>query len=322
MKIKFFMLILSFCILAISPFVGETSLQISKIFDPDASDYMLFWDLRVPRVVTAFFGGAILSLGGLVFQAVFRNALTTPFTLGVSSGATLATAIAIVFLPPSLFAFSYFFSFLGALFTVLFLFVFAKALRTTQTNSLLLIGIALSFFYSAALMVVYYLSDLVQSYSILRFTMGSLNVVGFSSFYPMMTASVLLLLVVLRYKRELKLLLTSYDNAFLKGVEIKKLNLILLTFVSISVGVCVSVIGPVGFIGLVIPHIVRLIYKQSSDKLILPVFFYGGVFLALCDLVARNLGATSEVPIGVVTSFIGGPFFIYIILRRRRSYGQ
>lgn len=318
---KLLIFALSLVVLAISPFIGDSELRMSKILDPDAMEYLLFWDLRVPRVLVAFFSGAILALGGLVFQAVFRNSLTTPFTLGVSSGATLATAVGIVFLPASLAALSYVFSFAGAFSTILLLFLFARTLKAEQTNSLLLIGIALSFFYSAALMVVYYLSDLEQSYSIIRFTMGSLNIVGFQNLIPVIVAALFLLAVVSRYKKELRAILTSYENAFLKGIEIKKINLILLLAVSLSVGVSVSVVGPIGFIGLVIPHIIRLVYKKSSEKLIVPVFYYGGVFLVLCDLIGRNLGAVSEVPIGVVTSFIGGPFFIYIILKRKRNHG-
>lgn len=319
MKTIFFLV--AVIILSISPFVGEMNLDISKVLDSSSGDYLLFWDLRIPRVSVAFFSGGILALGGLVFQAVFRNSLTTPFTLGVSSGATLTTAIAIVFLPASLFAYSSVFSFFGAFGTILLLFAFSKNLKGTQTNSLLLIGIALSFFYSAALMVVFYVSDLHQSYSIIRFTMGSLNVVGINSVLYVAFGSLLLLYIVLFYKKELKLILTSYDNAFLKGIEIKKINLILLFFVSLSVGVCVSVVGPIGFVGLVIPHIIKMIYKQSSEKLIVPVFFYGGVFLVFCDLISRNLGTVSEVPIGVVTAFLGGPFFIYIILNRKKTNG-
>ncbi len=317
---KLFIFALSLIVLGMAPFVGETPLDIRNILNPGAMEYLLFWDLRLPRVSVAFFSGAILALGGLVFQAVFRNSLTTPFTLGVSSGATLATAVGIVFLPASLVAFSTFFSFAGAFSTILLLFFFARTLNAAQTNSLLLIGIALSFFYSAALMVIYAISDLEQSYSIIRFTMGSLNVVGMDTLYPLIAAAFGLLGIVVHYQKELKLILTSYENAFLKGIEIKKINLILLLAVSLSVGVCVSIVGPIGFIGLVIPHIIRLIYKKSSDKLIVPVFYYGGVFLVACDLIGRNLGTVSEVPIGVVTSFIGGPFFIYIILKRKRSH--
>jgi iron complex transport system permease protein len=93
----------------------------------------------------------------------------------------------------------------------------------------------------------------------------------------------------------------------------------LLLVTSLAVGVAVSITGPIGFIGLVVPHIIRLIYKQSYEKLILPIFFYGGVFLVFCDIIARNLGTVSDIPIGVVTSFIGAPFFIYLIVKRRQA---
>ncbi len=315
---RYFIFFLSLLIIAISPFFGQISIDISNIFNTEHSHHMLFWDLRFPRTIIAFFSGAILALGGLIFQTVFRNALTTPFTLGVASGATLGAAIAIIFLPLSFYFLTYVFSFLGAFLTIIILFLLSSKLKGTQTNSLLLIGIALSFFYSAFLMVLYFISDFQQSYTIMRFTMGSLNIVGFNNVYIMSISGLLLLLFILRYKSEFKLLLTSYENAFLKGIEIKKINLLLLISVSLAVGICVSIVGPIGFIGLIIPHLVKMIYKQSSDQLILPVFFYGGVFLVLCDLIARNLGTISEVPIGVVTSFIGGPFFIYIIIQRRK----
>lgn len=316
---KILMAVLSISIIAVAPFVGEVPLDLVQIFENNSASRMLFFDIRLPRVIVAFFSGAILALGGLVFQAVFRNPLTTPFTLGIASGATVGAAVAILFLPMSFFVLSYLFSFLGAFFTILILFFISRYLRSGNTNSLLLVGIALSFFYSALLMVAYYVSDFSQSYSIMRFTMGSLNVVGMQSVYLVIVAAVVLLSVVWHYKGEFKLLLTSYDNAFIKGIAVKRLNLILLFSVSISVGICVSVVGPIGFVGLVIPHIMKMLYKQSSDRLIVPVFFYGGVFLVACDLLARNLSTASDLPIGVVTSFIGGPFFIYIIIKRKQN---
>jgi iron complex transport system permease protein len=149
--------------------------------------------------------------------------------------------------------------------------------------------------------------------------MGTLDVVGFKTVVPIVAVSIALLLLSFNYKREIKLLLTSYDNAFLKGVEVKKTNTVLLIWVSIAIGVAVSVTGPIGFVGLIVPHILKSIYKKSADKLLLPTFFYGGIFLVLCDLISRNLGTASDIPIGVVTSFLGGPFFIYLLVGRRRS---
>ncbi len=312
---KYIPIILSLFLLLIAPFFGQIDIDMSKINFLSSIEYKLFWDLRVPRVVVAFFTGALLGLSGLIFQSIFRNPMSTPFTLGVASGATLGTAFAIVFGLVSLIAV---FGFLGALLTIIVLFTITSRLKAYETSSLLLIGIALSFFYSAALMILFYISDETQSYEIVRFTMGSLDIVGIMQTLPVVIAAILLLLITIKYKIDIKLLLTSYDNAFLKGIEVKKVNTILLISVSIAIGIAVSITGPIGFVGLIVPHILKVVSKKSADKLIVPTFFYGGIFLVLCDLISRNLGTASDVPIGVVTSFLGGPFFIYLLVRRKR----
>lgn len=310
----FFALIILLC----APFFGEIPLDMARIFDASSSSYMLFWEIRLPRVLIAFFSGATLSLAGVIFQTIFRNPLTTPFTLGVASGATLGTAVAIIFFG-GIMLWQYAFSFVGALLTVFVLFLVSKALRATQTNSLLLVGIALSFFYSATLMVLYYLSDFQQSYSITRFTMGSLNIVGLELFYPLAVVSLLFLATTLIYRKELRVLLVSLDFAFLRGVDVNKTIMKFLLISSLAVAISVSIVGPIGFVGLIIPHIIKTVYRRSSDRLILPIYFYGGLFLVFCDLIARNLGTSSDLPIGVITSFIGGPFFIYLILRKNKE---
>lgn len=311
---KHFSLFASLLLVLCAPFFGEIPLEWHALNDPSSTDYTLFWELRVPRVAVAFFSGAILSLAGLVFQSVFRNPLTTPFTLGVASGATLGTAVAIVFFG-GVALWQYLFGFAGATFSVGILFLLSRSLRSTQT--LLLAGIALSFFYSASLLLLLYLSDLTQSYSIVRFTMGSLSIVGAGYLYPVAAAALLFFAAIRLYRHELRLLLTSFDFAYLGGIDPTRSAITLLLISSLAVAVCVSVVGPIGFVGLIIPHVVRMIYRQSSDRLLWPTFAYGGVFLVGCDLIARNLGTSSDIPIGVVTSFIGGPFFIYLILRRK-----
>ena len=262
----------------------------------------------------AFFAGAILSLGGLIFQSLFKNPMGTPYTLGVASGSTLGVAFAIVFGYSSLLSF---FGFLGALLTVVLLFALTLRLKSYETNALLLVGIALSFFYNATLMILFYLSDESQSFEIIRFTMGSVDVVGLENTLPIIVASIGLLLLSNFYKKELKLLLTSNEYAYLKGVEVKKVNTILLVAVSISVGICVSITGPIGFVGLIIPHILKTLYKKSAEQLMIPIFFYGGFFLVVSDLIARNIGSSSDIPIGIITAFLGGPFFIYLIMQKR-----
>ncbi|MFA7084609.1 MAG: iron ABC transporter permease [Arcobacteraceae bacterium] len=307
----------SFFIILIAPFLGDFVINYSNIFNESSQDYMVFWDLRVPRVFLAFFCGSILSLSGLIFQTIFKNALITPYTLGVASGSTLFTALFIIFLPSYIYVLG---GFLGAFFTILLLFFIANRINKNsimaQTNSFLLVGIALSFFYSACLMLLFTVSNFEENYSIVRYTLGSLDIVGFAYVFPVAFASLVLLKMVYVYKKEITLMLTSNENAFLKGVEVKKTNFILLLLVSFCVGVCISFTGPIGFIGLVVPHIIKIVYKKSAYKLFWPVFFFGGVFLVLCDIISRNLVQSSTLPIGVVTAFIGAPFFIYLIVRR------
>ncbi len=312
---KYIFIILSIALLLTAPFFGQIELHLFNINYTASMDYKLFWDLRLPRIIVAFFTGALLGLSGLIFQSLFRNPMSTPFTLGVASGATLGSAFAIVFGFVTLVPI---FGFFGALLTIAILFSIASKIKGYDTSSLLLVGIALSFFYSASLMILFYLSSQSQSYEILRFTMGSLDVVGIRDTVPVIVVSILLLFISLQYKKEIKLLLTSYDNAFLKGVEVRKINTILLVSVSIAIGVAVSITGPIGFVGLIVPHILKAIYKKSADKLLLITFFYSGIFLVGCDLIARNLGTASDVPIGVVTSFLGAPFFIYLIIKREK----
>jgi iron complex transport system permease protein len=306
--------LITITIIILAPFYGQIPIELYNLDNPTTVDYKLFWDIRLPRVLLAFFAGAILALGGLIFQSLFKNPMSTPYTLGVASGSTLGVAVAIVFGFSSLLSL---FGFLGALFTVLILFILTLRLKSHETNALLLVGIALAFFYNASLMILFYLSDESQSFEIIRFTMGSVDVVGLSQTVPVVLTSLTLLFMTLWYKKELKLLLTSNDYAYLKGVEVKKVNTILLVTVSIAVGVCVSLTGPIGFVGLIIPHIMKSIYKKSAEQLIVPIFFYGGFFLVISDLIARNLGASSDIPIGIITAFLGGPFFIYLIMKKR-----
>ncbi|WP_323592381.1 FecCD family ABC transporter permease [Aliarcobacter butzleri] len=319
---KAFLYILGLIIIFISPFLGETQINVKDIFEFSNSSNMVFWDLRVARVILAFFVGGILALSGLIFQIIFKNELITPYTLGIASGTTLFTAIGIIFVPtvylflPSIF---------GSIFTILILYIISKIINKTSigssTNSILLIGIALSYFYGSALMLVFYMSSLQENYSIVRFTLGSLDVVGFSNSFIIFFVSIVFYLIIYLYKNKIKLLLISNDTAFLKGLNVDKTNLTLLIIVSLCVGITISFTGPIGFIGLVIPHIVKIIYKKSAEKLFFPTFFLGGVFLVFSDLISRNLNTDSTLPIGVVTAFIGAPFFIYLLIKRdKRIY--
>lgn len=305
--------------LLISPFMGAVELHINEILQGDSLAAQIFYDIRLPRIVFTFFAGLILALSGLLFQTLFRNPLMTPYTLGISSGATLGAGIAIKLgLTSLLFGFGAvsLFGFVGAIFTIFLLLYLAQFLKASQQSALLLLGIALSLFYTSALMLVFYLGNTIQNDMLIRFTMGSLSVIGWSSPLLITFVGFALLFVIYIYRFELQLLGVSQESAKLKGVESKKVTLLLLLVASFAIGVLVSICGPVGFVGLVVPHIVAKLYPLTLQRRIVKTALFGGFFLVLCDTLSRALPTQSELPIGIVTALIGGPFFIYLIISR------
>ena len=317
---KIFWILTVIILILLSSLVGKVELNLANIINPSSVENQIFTQLRLPRSILAFLSGSILALSGLLFQILFRNPLTTPFTLGVSSGATLGAALAIILgFTSSFLGFSFvtLFGFFGALSTVAMIYFFSKKLPSSSDQRLILVGIALSFLYSSILLIIYYLSDFQESYLILRFTMGSLLTVGYSDIVPVFLSSIVILFASKRYKNELKLLSISSEFAYLKGVDTKKVLIILFVIISLAVGVLVSIVGPISFIGLIIPHIVKSVMKKSIEKTIMPTFITGGVFLLLCDTISRSLPTISEIPVGIITSFVGGVVFVYILLSKR-----
>jgi len=306
-------------VLILSALVGKVDVHLQNLLTFNTIDSTIFYQLRLPRVLLAFLAGGILALSGLIFQTLFRNPLTTPFTLGISGGATLGAAVAIIFGYHSAFmGFSAisFFAFLGALLTVALIYYFSKKLTSTTDHRLILVGIALSFFFSSLLLILYYLSDFEESYLIMRFTMGALDTVGYSDAIPLLFGTLLIIGVAYYYKQELKLLSISYEFAYLRGVNVDKMMLMMFVVISLAVGLLVSITGPIGFVGLIIPHIIKLVFKQSADRLLSITFICGGIFLVLCDTLSRALPTVSEVPVGIITSLIGGLIFIYILVSK------
>ena len=320
--IKIIIWISLIAILIISPFIGAVNLDINAILDVESLTHSIFFDLRVPRVLFAFLAGVILALSGLLFQTLFRNALMTPYTLGISSGAILGAGIAIKLgLSTLVFGIAAIslFGFLGAIFTVFLLIYLSQFLGSTQHNSLLLLGIALSLFYTSALMIIFYLGDAMQNDMLIRFTMGSLSVIGWEN--PIMLSFITLLLFgsIYLYRFELQLLSISEAQAQLKGINTKRVTLLLLIVSSLGIGTLVSISGPIGFVGLIVPHIVAKLYPVTMSQRIIKTALFGGFFLVFCDTITRGLQTQSELPIGIVTALIGGPFFIYLIITKGRK---
>jgi iron complex transport system permease protein len=311
--------ILALASLAITPFAGMKAIPLSTVLDPSSGgmDFRIFWEMRVPRAVVGFLAGAALALGGMTFQAIFRNPLATPFTLGVSSGAAFGAALAVL-AGGSFAAFGItgvtIGSLAGSLVSIGAVHMFARARKGSSAAVLLLAGVAMSFLFSSMILFLQYLSDFTQSFRIVRWLMGGIETAGTGSvlgLFPLIAAGVA---VILFLTDELNLIATGEDIAVARGVNIRGVRTALFLAVSLMVGGVVSVCGPIGFVGMMSPHIMRLFVGANHRSLAPAVLLFGGIFLVICDTLARMVIAPAEIPVGVITAILGGPFFLWLLL--------
>jgi iron complex transport system permease protein len=308
-------------VLAGTPFVGMERIPFSTLLHHgDDAAARIFWQLRLPRVVMAFLAGAGLAAGGLAFQAVFRNALAEPFTLGVASGAALgASAYIHLGLPFSLLwiSGSSWFAFAGALLAVVLVYGMTRARQGFSTATMLLAGVAVSFCFSSLILFMQYLSDFTQSFLLLRWVMGGLHtVVGFGEVLTVLPLVVVGTAIVLYLTHELNLVTTGEELAASRGVAVNRTKVLLFVAVSLMVGGIVSVCGPIGFVGLIVPHTCRLLVGPDHRYLTPAALLCGAILLTLCDTLARTVMAPTELPVGILTSLLGGPFFLWLLLGR------
>lgn len=321
------LLISAIIVLMVTPFIGMQKISPAEILGGSLSNTasIIFWRIRVPRVLLGFLCGAALAVSGMAFQAMFRNPLATPFTLGVSSGASLGAAIcmrlglavSVIGIPGvSVFAF------LGAMGSISLVYCLTRARSGFSTATMLLAGIAVSLFCSSLILLLQYLSDFTQSFRILRWLMGGLGTVGFGTvvgLVPFVLAGMAVLVYLLN---ELNLLMTGDDIAISRGVNVSRVKKILFLATSLMVGGVVAACGPIGFVGMMAPHICRLMVGPNHRILMLASVLFGGAFLSLCDTLARTIIAPAEIPVGVITALLGGPFFVLLLLSKAFGRGR
>ncbi|MEP6917197.1 MAG: iron ABC transporter permease [Acidobacteriota bacterium] len=312
--------------IVLAPLVGSTHISLRRAFDPaipfaDNVDAQIFFVARLPRTLAGALVGAMLASAGVVFQGLLRNPLATPFTLGVSAGAALGAMLAITFnwsfawagIPAAPAA-----SFAGSLVAVAIVYALSRARHSgMSTNVLLLAGVTMNAFFSALILFVQYFADFAQTYRILRWLMGDLDI---SSYEPLVTALPLVLVsfaVFAWLARPLNLLSLGPESAGTHGLDVTRAQRAAFVSASLATGAAVSVGGPVGFIGIIVPHLVRLLVG-SDHRIVLPASaLFGAAFLIACDVVARTAMAPVELPVGVVTAILGGPFFLWLLVRKR-----
>jgi iron complex transport system permease protein len=270
-------------------------------------------------VAVGFLAGAGLAACGMAFQAMFRNPLATPFTLGVAGGASFGAAVylqlglSFAFLSVSGISL---FAFLGALGAISLVYGLTRLRRGFSAMGMLLAGVAVNMFFSSLIMLVQYLSDFTESFRIMRWLMGGLRVLGYDGVVSLAPLVALSLAILYALTHELNLMTAGEELAVSRGVNVRRVKHLLFLATSLCVGGVVSVCGPIGFVGMMAPHICRLVVGANHRRLLPATCLFGGAFLVACDTLARTLIAPAEIPVGIITSVLGGPFFVWLLVRR------
>jgi iron complex transport system permease protein len=319
-KIYLLGLVVLFLMLLI-PFLGIIPINWQTIFKSNANSF-IFWQLRVPRTILGFVSGSILALSGLVCQNLFKNDLATPDLLGISSGAAAGAVLALKFnLLISIFGLGgmVFFSYLGALSAVLFVLLISRLIRNTSLYTFLLCGVALNFFYSALIVFFQYLFDFSNTFSLLRWLMGGISVVGYHEIIFLSVLLLIFLLVIFLFKQEFLLVSGGDHFAQSRGLHVVHFRIYSFLGLAFIVGAVVSICGPIGFIALIVPHIARLWGRSNYEETVILSLLMGGGFLVLADFLARTLLPPVEVPVGIITSLFGAPFFLLLIIAQLKK---
>lgn len=317
--------VLTAAVMLWAPTVGTTSISLARAFDRsiawDANvDAQIFFVARLPRVLAGALVGATLASAGVVLQALLRNPLATPFTLGVSAGASLGAMLAVTMdlgfgllgvtsIPLA--------SFAGSIVATAVVYALASSQRRgLSTNVLLLAGVTLNAFFSAMILFVQYIADFTEAIRAIRWMMGGLDVAGYTPIVAALPFTIVAFAAFAFMARTLNLLSVGTEAAASRGVEVIRAQRTAFLSASLATGAAVSLGGPIGFIGIIVPHLVRLLVG-SDHRIVLPASaMFGASFLVLCDLAARTAMAPLEIPVGVVTALIGGPFFLWLLVKR------
>jgi iron complex transport system permease protein len=311
-----------------SLFVGTAEISLSKAFGlvtgalpPDDPAKLILLKIRLPRIVLAAMVGFGLSLGGVVFQALLRNPLADPFILGVSSGAAFGAILGIFFgftftlgVPLTAFA--------GALFTVYLVLAIGSRRMGMESSSILLTGVIVNAFFTA--MIMFFISTAGDSrlHAMLYWLYGDLSQSRLGPLALLAPVVAVASVALFGYAKDLNLLTAGEENAYQLGVDVEKTKRVCLITVSLMIGLTVSFSGLIGFVGLILPHLARMAFG-SDHRLLIPAASLGGaIFLIAADTLARTILSPSELPVGVITAFMGAPFFIFLLKTRGSQWSR
>ena len=282
---------------------------------------IILWQVRVPRVLLAFMVGGSLAAVGASLQALLRNPLADPYVIGISSGAALGEAVAVLFgVGVSVFSLSVlpFCAFIGALVSLFIVYRIAVSYRSFSIHTLLLGGVVLNAIFSALILFLTSLADPYKASGMYAWLMGSLTGPDFQTVIVLAVYLVLGVGVLVSQARSLNLLTLGEEAARSLGVEVERVKRVIFAASALLTGSVVAFSGLIGFVGLIVPHAVRLVFGADHRLLLIASGIVGGTFLMVADTVARTLLSPTEIPVGVVTALVGGPIFLYLLVQQRR----
>ncbi len=298
--------------------LGPARIPFSNILRPQGIESIILFKIRLPRIILGFMVGAALAVAGVIFQGMFRNPLVEPYTLGVSGGAALGVSLSVIvgfpILPLA--------GFLGALGAISLVYFIARRQGYLKISMLLLTGVMISFITSAIILLIMSLSQEHQLHGILFWIMGSLEESN-PSLIKLVSLIILMgIAVSFFFSRELNVLSLGEEEALHLGINIERTKRILFILGSLIAGVAVSVSGIIGFVGLLVPHFMRL-FVGPDHRILLPAScLAGGIFLIASDTLARTIISPLELPVGVITGILGGSLFIYFLTKKKLRLGK
>ena len=310
-------------VIILSLSIGEIPIPYKKIpqilADKESMEYGVLFYIRIPRTLLGFAIGGSLSLAGAILQGIYRNPLVEPYTLGISGRASLGVTFAIVaglhllnilLLPLA--------GFIGAFTTIFLVYTLSLKKGALSVNRMLLIGVMISFISSSLMMFLMSITATENIHGIVFWIMGSLNESNTAMIGAMVVLSIVCLLISYLFVMPLNALRLGEEKARHLGINSNATIRILFVITSVLTGACIAVGGVIGFVGLVIPHIVRLFVGSDYRIMLVSSFLSGSIFLILCDIIARTIISPNELPIGVITGIVGGVVFIILLSRSQK----
>ncbi len=305
--------------------IGEVNFSIPELIEiirnKTGIEYTIVSSIRFPRILLGFSVGGALSLAGVILQGVYRNPLVEPYTLGISGGAALGVAITIVFNLNSTFGVYMlpFTGFLGAVCTIFIVYFLAVSKNRININKMLMIGVMISFIASSTMMFLLSTTTAENLHSIVFWVMGSLDEPDMLLVKAVFYASITGLCITYLFANPLNALRLGESKAKHLGVNTYFTIRVLFIIASLLTGISVAVAGVIGFVGLIIPHLLRIIIGSDFRVLLISSFLGGSIFVILCDVISRTIIAPNELPIGVITGMIGGLVFIVVLSKLKFS---